>query len=469
MPIIRPHTPLVCLVLSLVCVFLIGSFSLFCKKGHGSRLIDESGKSYLDTRNNVAHCGHGHPRVVAAVQHQVATLNTNTRYLHPNVCVLAKRLASLLPDPLEVVFLVNSGSEANDLALRLARAYSGYPNTVCVEGAYHGHSAACLEVSPYKFECSSEFRLALPAHNAPFPTPSSHIWKVPCPDTYRGIYRDPSTAGTQYAQYVQDACDAYQAKGEKMAAFIIESGLSVGGVVLPPPGYLHRCAQAVRKAGGLYIADEVQTGFGRLGSSFWAFQHSHVPGDEATKTPPVPDIVTIGKPMGNGMPLAAVVTTRSVVKAFESKGVEYFNTFGGNPVCAAAGLAVLDVLETEGLQEKARVFGKYLRDKFLALQERLDIIGDVRGSGFFLGIELVRNRTTLEPATQETSFLCTKLKEKYCILTSIDGLHDNVLVVKPPMVFSRADANYFASCFEKAVLTDLAAVHDIHSMDKTPT
>ena len=406
---------------------------------------------------------------MAAVQDQIGQLNTNTRYLHPNICLLAQRIADSLPSPLQVVFFCNSGSEANDLALRLARAYAGSPNTICVEGAYHGHTNTCLEVSPYKFEGSREYSLSKPGPDAPFPTPSPHIWKVPCPITYRGEFRNVATAGAQYARYVQDACAYWSGKGQKTAAFIIESGLSIGGVVLPPPGYLRTCAEAVRKAGGLYIADEVQTGFGRLGSSFWAFQYQH-PSEKMTDSPVVvPDIVTMGKPIGNGMPLSAVVTTREVAERFESMNVEYFNTFGGNPVCAAAGLATMDVIESEGLQEKARKNGAYLRSKLEDLAKRLPLIGNVRGEGFFMGVELVRDHTTLEPATPETSFVCTKLKEKYHILTSIDGLHDNVLVIKPPMVFDRDDADYFVDCFEKAVAIDLPTMKDIHSMSRTPT
>lgn len=434
--------------------------------GQGSRLIDETGRTYLDTRNNVAHCGHNHPRVIEAVQRQVAALNTNTRYLHPNVVELAKRLADTLPDSLEVVFFVNSGSEANDLALRLARAYTRSKNTIVVDGAYHGHTLATLEVSPYKYEHSAEFSLSAPITGTEYATPGPHIWKVPCPDTFRGRHRDVTDAAEKYAEYVRQACAHYlQQQNEKVGAFIVEGGMSVAGVILPPPTYLKQCVEAVHQAGGVYIADEVQTGFGRFGSCFWAFQHQQ----SQEHDPVTPDIVTVGKPFGNGMPLAAVVTNREIAEAFESMGVEYFNTFAGNPVCAAAGLAVLDAIEAEKLQERAKDVGHYLKSKFVELQMSLDIIGDVRGSGLFLGIELVRNRETLEPASQETSFLCMILKEKYFVLTSIDGFHENVLVVKPPMSFSRADADEFINCFEQAIRQDLAAVEDVTLISKTPT
>ena len=412
-----------------------------------------------DTRNNVCHVGHQHPKIVEAVQRQVATLNTNTRYLHPNATLLAKRLADLLPKSLDVIFFVNSGSEANDLALRLARAYTGTKNTIVVDRAYHGHTLAAIEISPYKFETTRELTLV---PNGPSATPGPHIWKVPCPDVYRGLHRDPETAGVQYANYVQEACRVYRDdRGERVSAFILESGMSVAGVILPPREYVRNAVTHVRNAGGLFIADEVQTGFGRFGECYWGFQYQN---DDI-----IPDIVTMAKPMGNGMPLAAVATTRAVAEVFESIGPEYFNTFGGNPVCTAAGLAVLDVIDSEGLQGKAKEVGEYLKSKFVALQSRLGIIGDVRGCGLFLGIELVRDLQTREPATEETSFICTKLKENYSILTSIDGTHDNVLVVKPPMVFSKADADEFLQCFERVVLEDLETLDDIMTTAKTPT
>jgi len=441
---------------------LYSLFPIIFWQGTGSRLIDEAGVSYLDTRNNVAHCGHSHPAVVHAVQQQVAQLNTNTRYLHPITTELAQRLANLLPDPLEVVFFCNSGSEANDLALRLARAYSGGSNnTIVLDDAYHGHTLATLEASPYKFTHGTEYKEQ---------SPGPHITKVSSPNTYRGAYRNDTTAGALYAAFVERACQAYRDKGETVRAFVAEGGASVAGVVLPPDGYLRACAAAVRAAGGVYIADEVQTGFGRLGSCFWAFEHCHDAASMKDDEPAVvPDIVAIGKPFGNGMPLAAVVTSKKVAAAFEKCGVEYFNTFGGNPVCAAAGLAVLNVLEQEELQQKAWQVGNHLKRKFRALQDRIDLIGDVRGSGLFLGVELVRDRRSLEPAAAETSFICSVLKSKYHVLTSIDGPYENVLVVKPPMVFNHADADYFCQCLEDAITKDLAYAGDLSSIAKTPT
>lgn len=441
-----------------VSVSYANSGPLMIIKGEGSRLIDESGRSYLDTRNNVAHVGHEHPKVVEAIQKQVQTLNTNTRYLHPNIVELARRLTEKLPDSLHKVIFVNSGSEANDLALRLARAYSRSKNTIVVDGAYHGHTLSVLEVSPYKYEHSKEFVLR---KNGNYMTPGKHIWKVPCPDTYRGEHCG-CDAGAKYAAYVEDACQHYRNQGENVGAFIIEGGMSVAGVILPPQEYLEKSVTAVRAAGGVYIADEVQTGFGRLGSCYWAFEH----GGQSV----VPDIVTVGKPFGNGMPLAAVITNQHIATAFESMQVEYFATFAGNPVSAAAGLAVLNVLEDEKLQKHALIVGSYLVDRFQDLQSRLQIIGDVRGSGLFVGVELVRNQTTKEPATLETSFICTRLKQQYFILSSIDGPHENVLVIKPPLVFSKDDVDYFVDCFEKtAEELHTFCDDDILRMSKTPT
>lgn len=373
---------------------------------------------------------------------------------------MAQRVSNTLPDPLEVVIFVNSGSEANDLALRLARSYTRSQNTIVVDGAYHGHTLSVLEVSPYKYEHSKEFTLV---QNGPSFTPGHHIWKVPCPDMYRGEHKGKENGGTLYASYVEEACTYYKEKcNESVGAFVIEGGMSVAGVILPPVEYLKKSVDAVRAAGGVYIADEVQTGFGRLGSSYWAFQHG---GHDDI----VPDIVTVGKPFGNGMPLGAVITTKKIASAFQDMGVEYFNTFGGNPVCAAAGLAMLDVLETNRLQDHALKVGTYLQNLFRELQNRLSLIGDIRGCGLFIGVELVRDRTTLEPATAETSFICTSLKQNYNILTSIDGFHENVIVIKPPLAFSQSDADYFVSCFESATKELEKLGEGIHNMSKTPT
>jgi len=418
---------------------------LLIVRGQGSRLFDDQGRSFLDTRNNVCHVGHAHPKVAAAVSDQVAVLNTNTRYLHPNICLLAKRLTATFPQDsgLEVCFFVNSGSEANDLACRLAFARTVSRDIIVVDHGYHGHTQQVIDISPYKFDHKGG------------EGKKPNIHKVPCPDTFRGPHRGAGPdAGSKYAEYVQAACAA--APGGKVAAFFVESGMSVGGVIMPPPGYLSAAYKAVRNAGGVCVADEVQVGFGRFGEFFWGFEQQGVS----------PDIVTMGKPFGNGMPLAAVVTTRAVAESFEN-GLEYFNTFGGNPVCCAAGLAVLDIIQDESLQANAADVGVYLRQHLLQLAERQPLIGDVRGSGLFIGIEFVREKVQLTPATQETSIICARMKDDHRILMSIDGPSDNVLVIKPPLCFSREDANQVIAALEQ-VLSSLGAV-DLSSMGHTPT
>ena len=275
---------------------------------------------------------------------------------------------------------------------------------------------------------------------------------MPCPDTFRGLHRGPDAA-EQYASTVTEACKA----AGSVAAFFVESGMSVGGVILPPRGYLQAAYSVVRQAGGICVADEVQVGFGRFGDFFWAFEEQGV----------VPDIVTIGKPFGNGMPLAAVVTTKAVSDAFHN-GLEYFNTFGGNPVCCAAGLSVLEVIREEKLQDNAAKVGKYICEQIRQLSTKHELIGDVRGRGLFIGIEFVRNPETLEPATAETSEICSRMKSEHKILMSIDGPHDNVLVIKPPMCFSLTDADRMVRAMRKILSTLVGPVAGQH-VAHTPT
>jgi 4-aminobutyrate aminotransferase-like enzyme len=386
-------------------------------RGEGAFLVASDGRRYLDLVNNVCHVGHCHPRVVEAGARQMAELNTNTRYLHEHVVRYAQRLAATFPDPLEVVFPVNSGSEANDLALRIARAATGATDVIVVAGAYHGHLSSTIELSPYKYDgAGGEGR-------------RPHVHEVPMPDPYRGALHGPD-AGERHAEAVARAAEEARAGGG-LAAFFCESMFGCGGQVDPPPGYLTAAFEHVRAAGGLCVADEVQVGFGRVGSHFWAFERQGV----------VPDLVTLGKPIGNGHPLAAVVTTRALADAFHT-GMEYFNTYGGNPVSSAIGLAVLDVIEDEGLQEHARVLGEELLAGLSELAGRHALIGDVRGAGLFLGVELVRDRTTLEPAAEEATEVVEELREAG-ILVSTDGPLHNVLKLKPPLVVSADDARRF--------------------------
>eukprot|EP00578_Thalassiosira_sp_NH16_P030325 CAMPEP_0181078568 /NCGR_PEP_ID=MMETSP1071-20121207/1557_1 /TAXON_ID=35127 /ORGANISM="Thalassiosira sp., Strain NH16" /LENGTH=385 /DNA_ID=CAMNT_0023159895 /DNA_START=561 /DNA_END=1719 /DNA_ORIENTATION=+ len=344
-------------------------------------------------------------------------------------------------------------------------------HVITIDHAYHGHTLATLDVSPYKHRQGKEME------NCP-----DYVTRVPCPDIYRGVHsvkkivhqsapgvdlkggmeqqyrKREIEAAEKYASYVELECEKITSQGNSVSAFLMEGGMSVAGVILPPKSYLRRCVSAVRKVGGLYIADEVQTGFGRLGKCMWAFQYSEDNDGALDYETIIPDIVTVGKPFGNGMPLAAVITTPCIAYTFESLGVEYFNTFAGSPVCTAAGLSMLHVLSSEHLQVNAFDVGNHLVELFRELEHRNEWIGDIRGSGLFLGVELVRDRTTLEPATEETSFLCSVLKDRYKILTSIDGPHENVIVVKPPMVFTRKDAELFVSSFEKALVEDLPVV-----------
>jgi ethanolamine-phosphate phospho-lyase len=424
--------------------------SLLSLQSKGSRLYDEKGVEYLDTRNNVAHCGHAHPEIAQAIAQQAHLVNTNTRYLHPNLVLLAEKLVATMPHKDYKVFFVNSGSEANDLALRLARAYSNNTEIICFDHAYHGHTLGTLQVSPYKYKKGTEY---------PNQSPGPHIHCIPPPHAYLGPDRDRSTIGMTCISNLRAKCTSLADKG--VQALIIESGMSVAGVHMMPPGFLHLCHKTIHSAGGLVILDEVQTGLGRMGSTFWAWQQS-----DALL---MPDIVTLGKPLGNGMPIAAVIASGDVVEAFEECGVEYFNTFGGNPVCTAAALQVMTILERDKLQERALKVGQYLQRRLLQTQTRCDLIGEVRGCGLFWGVELVVDRTTFEPATAQASFVCSVLKSKYRVLTSLDGPGDNVVVIKPPMVFDEADVDMFVDALEAVLTKDMPAAGDVTQQTRTPT
>jgi 4-aminobutyrate aminotransferase-like enzyme len=388
-------------------------------RGEGIHLYDQYGQPYLDMVNNVCHVGHCHPHVVAAGQAQMAQLNTNPRYLHDNIVEYALRLTATLPAALSVVFLTNSGTEANDLALRLARAHTRAQGVIVVDHAYHGHSPSMVELSPYKFNGKGGQGQA------------SHVGVVAMPDVYRGPFREPSEAGRQYGALLQPAIESLRRHDIATAAFYCESLLGCGGQIVLPEGYLAEAYAAVRAAGGVCLADEVQVGFGRVGEHFWAFERQGV----------VPDIVTMGKPMGNGHPVGAVVTTPEIAASFVNV-MEYFNTFGGNPVSCAIALAVLDVIADEKLQENARRVGGFLLDGLRELQQRHDAIGDVRGCGLFLGVELVRDRAARTPDRPKAKAVVEAMKARH-VLLSTEGPDDNVLKIKPPIVFSQANAEEF--------------------------
>ena len=386
-------------------------------RGSMQNLIDRTGRVFLDAVNNVPHVGHSHPKVVEAVRKQAAVLNTNTRYLHETIVRYARRLTARLPDPLKVCFFVNSGSEANDLALRLAWAFTRRRDVVVLDGAYHGNLSSLIAISPYKFDGPG-------GRGRP---PSTHV--APTPDPYRGLFRDDPRAGGKYAARVGDIIKELAATGRPPAAFIAEPVLSCAGQIVPPPGFLKEAFRLVREAGAVSIADEVQVGFGRCGTHFWAFEAQGAG----------PDILTLGKPIGNGHPLGAVVTTPAIAEAFAG-GMEYFNTFGGNPVSCAAGMAVLDVIEEEGLQENARRTGARLTEGLRSLMERHPLVGDVRGTGLFLGVEFVLDRETREPAPLHAAYIVERMREEG-VLLSTDGPDRNVIKIKPPLCFTAADAD----------------------------
>jgi 4-aminobutyrate aminotransferase-like enzyme/Ser/Thr protein kinase RdoA (MazF antagonist) len=400
-------------------------------RGAGQYLVDSTGRRYLDTVNNVAHVGHEHPRVVQAGQRQMAVLNTNTRYLHDNMVKFVEELLTTMPPELNVVFLVNSGSEANELALRLAKTYTSQNDMIVSQVGYHGNTNACVEISSYKFDG--------PGGKGKQP----HIHVIPIPDTYRGLYRDNDPkAGSKYAQHVRQAIEDMASQKKKPAAFIFESVISCGGQVVLPENFLKECYAFTRTAGGVCIADEVQTGCGRAGDHYWAFEKHGV----------VPDIVTIGKPIGNGHPLGVVVTTQALADAFKN-GMEYFNTFGGNPVSCAIGLEVLRVVKEENLQHHAKIVGGYLSNGLKQLMNQYEVIGDVRGPGLFIGFELVRDRTTREPATEQASYLANRMRD-LGILMSTDGPFNNVMKIKPPMVFSNSDADFLLESLDRVFKED---------------
>jgi len=394
-------------------------------RGEGAWLFDAGGRRYLDCYNNVASVGHAHPAVLEAMAAQAARLNTHTRYLHENIVAYAERLGALLPDGLDVCMFTCTGTEANDLALRIARAVTGQRGAVALADAYHGHSA---EVFPLSTE-------DCPAGDRP-----PWLAVVSAPDDYRAGARDHAEAfAAERGAEVAAAARALDERGAAPALFICDGIFSSNGVLTPPPAYLREAYRGIRAAGGLAVADEVQSGLFRLGERAWGFESAGV----------VPDIVTLGKPLGGGYPLAAVVTRRDIAEAF-ARRYHYFNTFGGNPVAAAAGLAVLDVIENEGLPAQVEATGRYLADGLRALQSRFALIGDVRGRGLFLGVELVRDRATREPAGEEAGRLRERLRENG-VLLGTTGPHGNVIKIRPPLVFGREHADLLLQALDEGL------------------
>ncbi len=394
-------------------------------RGEGVWLFDAGGKRYLDAYNNVPHVGHCHPHVVAALSRQAGTLNTHTRYLDENVVEYGERLTSLFDRSLSMAMFVCTGSEANELALRIARDLSGGEGIISTAWAYHGNTAAVMQVSS----------LFTPADKrGPF------VRTVPVMDPYRErAGRSDEALATAYADDVKRAIDSFTAAGIRFAGLLYCTAFSSEGLPEVPQGFMAKALAHVHAAGGYFIADEVQAGFGRFGSHMWGHQKLGV----------IPDIVTMGKPMGNGHPLAGVVARRDLVEGFQSRNM-YFNTFGGNPVSAAVGMAVLDVIEQEGLLENARTVGDYTLSRLKELTKRHALIGDVRGGGLFFAVELVSDRDAKTPATAQTKRLVNQMRERGVLISRI-GIHDNILKIRPPMSFSKQNADLLVDTLDQVL------------------
>ncbi|MBI2993074.1 MAG: aminotransferase class III-fold pyridoxal phosphate-dependent enzyme [Gammaproteobacteria bacterium] len=383
-------------------------------RGEGVWLFDADGKRYLDCYNNVAHVGHCHPQVVDAIARQSATLNTHTRYLHEGILDYAERLTATFDKSLSSLTLTCTGSEANDIALRMARLCTGGMGIICTDNTYHGNTATVDELSTL-------FNEGKPR--------SPHVRAIPFPETYRPL-RDleGEALADVYADEVRKAIDSFRQAGIRLAGMLFCPIFANEGLPTVPPGFLKKAVNLVHEAGGLFIADEVQAGFGRTGT-MWGHQISGI----------VPDIVTLGKPMGNGYPVAGLVTRVDLLARFRQE-IEYFNTFGGNPVACAAASAVLDVMEKEQLMDNARTVGDYIRVGLGKLARRHARIGDIRGQGLWVGVELVRDRQSREPAPEETKQIMNRMKDRGVIMGRI-GRYDNVLKMRPPMPFSRDNAD----------------------------
>jgi 4-aminobutyrate aminotransferase-like enzyme len=397
-------------------------------RGSGSKVYDAEGTEYLDCYNNVANLGHCHPYVVDALARQAGTLNTNSRYLHPEIVRLGERLSATLPPHLDTWIFVCTGSEANDLAVRMARAVTGKEGIVVTENSYHGNTSIGAPLSLIDYD----------ARERP-----DWVETVPPPNLYRGLFRhDDDAAGSKYADHLDDAAQRLADKRQGVAGLLIDSIFDANGALVPPPDYLARAYSNTRRHGALTIADEVQMGFSRSGTDMWGFQAFGVQ----------PDIVTMGKPMGNGHPLAAVVTRREIAAALQTRG-GYFNTFGGNTVSAVVGNACLDVLWGEDLQGNARRTGSILKAGLDHLLERHELVGHIQGRGLFLGVELVTDRDTKTPAKLAARFVRERMKA-LGVLVSSTGPLGNIIKIRPPLVFSEVDA---ARCLE-ALDTALADV-----------
>ena len=397
-------------------------------RGWRHHLFDEWGRPYLDSYNNVPHVGHAHPRIQAVAADQLLRMNSNTRYLHPAQTEFAEKILSKMPNELDVCFFVNSGTEANELALRLARAHSGGKDMVTPDHGYHGNTTGAIDISAYKFNAKGGVGQ------------TDWVQLVDVADEYRGPYRvDDSRRAQKYAGQVGDAISRIERRGGKLAGFIAETFPSVGGQIIPPKGYLSEVYRRVRHAGGVCIADEVQTAFGRLGDYYFAFEQQKV----------TPDIVVMGKPVGNGHPIGVLVTRRDIAESF-AKGPEYFSTFGGSNLSCRIGKEVLDIVDDEGLMQNARLMGSELINGLKRLQEKHALIGDVRGYGLFIGLDLVTNRETREPATQVADYVKNRMREER-ILMGTEGPADNILKIRPPLTIETLDVEMILTVMDKVL------------------
>lgn len=394
-------------------------------RGEGVWLYDNQGNRYLDAYNNVASIGHCHPRVVQAIASQAAVLNTHTRYLQEGILDYAEDLLATFPEGLDQVMFTCTGSEANDLALRIARQYTGGTGVIITRFAYHGVTGTISELSP-----SLGAGITLPAHAR----------TVRAPDAYR---LGAENVGKLFADDVRAAIADLRAHGIEPAALLLDGIFASDGVLADPAGFLAEAVKVAQDEGLLYIADEVQSGFARTGDAMWGFQRHGVQ----------PDLVTLGKPMGNGQPIAGVVVRPEILERF-GREVRYFNTFGGNPVSCAAAQAVLDVIRDEQLQERSQRIGAFMLQGIRQLAARHELIGDVRGAGLFLGVELVTDRTAKTPAANQTRQVVNAMRERG-VLISAAGPMENILKVRPLLAFEQEHAELFLDCLDKA-LTDVA-------------
>jgi len=396
-------------------------------KSKGLYLYDSSGNKYMDAIGNINTVGHCHEHVVKAIYNQLSILNTNTRYLYDIMEKYSKKLLRYFPKNLSVIYFVCSGSEANDLAMRMASNFTNGTEYLVIDNGYHGHTKSLIDLSPYKFN----------GKGGKGKKPYVHVLDMP--EGVRGKYK--YSEKNWIEKYIDDAKILINdvTSDKKFSAFFCESILGCGGQVVLPKNYLKEIFELVRSKGGVCISDEIQTGFGRVGNKFWAFENQDV----------IPDICTLGKPMGNGHPISAVITTREIADSFNN-GMEYFNSFGGTPVSLAAGNAVLEVIEKEKLQNNSLVVGKYLKNKLNELKNTYsDKIIEIRGEGLFLGIDLVKNKDSCLPDEKLAKFIINYCK-KLGVLISIDGPYNNVLKIKPPIIFKKNDADFLVNSIDKS-------------------